>query len=90
MLPALFNVDQARPVPINDAALRGPAKIFLSAYARQAAGTSMDPSAALLREPVPAFMVSFRSPYGGVSCRCKSGRGNRLFARVVIVDVGMG
>ena len=38
----------------------------------------------------PDFLVSSRSPYGGVSCRCKSGRGNRLFARVVIVDVGMG
>ena len=39
---------------------------------------------------VPAFLPSSRSPYGGVSCRCESGRGNRLFARVVIVDAGMG
>jgi hypothetical protein len=31
-----------------------------------------------------------RSLYGCLSSRCKSGRGNWLFARVVILDIPMG
>jgi len=42
------------------------------------------------RSPFVRFVLFVRSPYGGVSYRCRSGRGNRLFTRVVIVDVGLG
>ena len=48
------------------------------------------PSADPPVRPGPRSESSVRSPYGGMSCRCKSGRGSRLFARVVIVDVGLG